>query len=367
MARKPRPSPMVQTRLDACRRGMKKHGIDAYLITHPPDYFYLIGFTGEVSAVLVRARDVHVISDMRFDESINLECPWVHRWMRRMMLVDEIANVCKKLKIRALAGQFERLTVAEHAALRKLARGTKLTAAPSLVAGMRTIKDKADLDPMRRAIRVAEDSFNAVREQLRPGMTELDVAAMIEFEMKSRGASGASFPTISAEGPNAALPHAHPGRRRLKRGSLLLLDWGARVDGYCSDLTRVLFIGTIPPRFREVYQVVLDAQLKAIEALRPGMRMCDIDAVARDHVARAGYGDKFDHGLGHGLGLEVHEAPSLSWRSREPLAEGMVVTVEPGIYLRGAGGVRIEDDVLITARGARVLSHLPKSLDSAVV
>lgn len=361
------PSDTVETRLSACRERMRQEGVSAFLVTHPPDYFYLIGFTGEASAVLIRPRDVHVISDRRFDESINLECPWVTRWMRKGWLNDEIANVCKKLRLSTLWLQFDRVTAADLKTLKKLAPETRFKQAPNIISPMRTLKERTEVAAIQKAIGVAQEAMQAVRKTIRVGQTELEIAARLEYEMKCRGASAPSFSTISAEGANAALPHAHAGRRKLKKGSLLLLDWGARVDGYCSDLTRVFFIGTISPKFREVYRVVLEAQQAAIAAIRPGMRMCDVDAVARDFIKKAGYGDCFDHGLGHGLGLEVHESPSLSWRSREPLAEGMLVTVEPGVYLRGAGGVRIEDDVLVTRNGARVLSNIDRSLEGAVI
>jgi Xaa-Pro aminopeptidase len=346
---------------------MKRDGITSYLVSHPPDYYYLTGFTGEDSAVLIQPKRVHVISDSRFDESINQECPWVRRWMRKQSLNDEIANVCGKLKIKALALQPDRVSLASHKFIKKHAKGTRLVHAGSMIAPMRSCKEPGELAAMQRAIDVAEASFKALRKTLRVGQTELEVAARLEYEMKTGGASGAAFGTICAEGPNAALPHAHAGSRKLKKGSALLVDWGARVGNYCSDLTRVLFIGSIPRKLGEVYRIVLEAQQSAIDAIRPGAKMCDVDAVARDFIKNAGYGDYFGHGLGHGLGLEVHEPPSLSWRSDEPMAEGMVVTVEPGIYLPGVGGVRIEDDVLVTAKGAKVLSSLDRSLAGSVV
>jgi Xaa-Pro aminopeptidase len=220
---------------------------------------------------------------------------------------------------------------------------------------------------LTKSLRVAEEAFQAMRKSVRVGQTELELAARLEYEMKRRGSSQPAFPTICAEGPNAALPHAQPGPRKVKRGSAILFDWGATVGGYCSDLTRMLFVGSIPRKVGELYGVALEAQERAIAAIRPGRRMCDIDAVARDCITDAGYGKEFGHGLGHGLGLNVHEAPSLSWRSKEKLEAGMVVTVEPGIYLPGVGGVRIEDDVVVTSTGSRVLSRLGKTPQGSVV
>lgn len=346
---------------------MKKNGVAAFLITNRMDSFYLTGFTGEDSAVLVLPRAVHVISDGRFEESIKKECPWATTWLRKGLLNPEIAHVCKSLQLKSLGVQAEHLRLADHTELKKLNRSTRLVAAPTIVTDMRCLKEPSELSTLRKAIRVAEEAFEATRSAIRTGQTELDIAARLEYEMKTRGASGPSFATICAEGPNGALPHAAPGRRKVKQGSAILLDWGARVGFYCSDLTRMIFVGSIPPKIRVIYSIVLEAQQRAIAAIRPGRRMCDIDAVARDFIAEAGYKEAFNHGLGHGLGLAVHETPSLSWRSQEKLKEGMVVTVEPGIYLPGIGGVRIEDDLLVTAKGSRTLTRLDKSLEGAVI
>ena len=366
-AKRPKPKPEIANRLSRCRQQMKKHRVAGYLLSNPTDYFYLTGFTGEDSAVLITPKDVHLITDGRFDESSRQECPWARKWMRKGLLNPEIAKVLKELKLKSAAVQTEHLTVDSHAEINKLTRGCRLSTAPAITAEMRCLKSPAELTVMRKAIRVAEDAYEALLGTIRLGQTELEMAARLEYEMKIRGASGPSFPTICAEGPNAALPHAHPGRRKVRAGSAILFDWGARVGGYCSDLTRVLFVGSMPCQVGEVYAIVLEAQLRAIAAIKPGVRMCDVDAVARGFIAAAGHGEAFNHGLGHGLGLDVHEPPSLSWRSDAKLAAGMVVTVEPGIYLPRVGGVRIEDDILVTPTGCRVLSRLDKKRDNAII
>jgi Xaa-Pro aminopeptidase len=365
--RKSGPPAVIADRLKALRRRMKSEKIGAYLVTRPMDYFYLTGFTGEDSAVLFTPREVHVITDGRFDVSMSKECAWANKWLRKGLLIPEIGAVAKKLGVRGLAIQPDGMNVQEHEQLTRLARPAKLRSAPPIVGAMRTLKDRTELAAMNKAIRVAEDAFQVTCASIQVGQTELALAARLEFEMKQRGASGPSFPTIVAEGPNAALPHAHPGRRKVRKGSAILFDWGARVGMYCSDLTRVVFVDSIPRRLGEVYDIVLEAQQRAIRAIRPGVRMCDVDKVARDHIAAAGYAEQFNHGLGHGLGLNVHEPPSLSWRSDEKLVAGMVVTVEPGVYIAGVGGIRIEDDVLVTAKGRRVLSRLGKERDGAVL
>jgi len=346
---------------------MKKGRIRAFLVTKQMDLFYLTGFTGEDSAGLITERAVNLISDGRFEEAIRQECPWVRVWMRKGLLNDEIANVCRKLKIRSLAVQPDGLTVADHAKIQKLNASTKLKNAPPITDNMRRVKDRSEVAALNKAIRNAEEAFLAMKKTIRVGQTELEMAARLEYEMKRRGASGPSFATICAEGPNAALPHAHPGRRKVREGSAVLFDWGARVGMYCSDLTRMVFVGKVPPKIGKIYQIVLEAQQKATQAIRPGARMCDVDEVARNLIKKAGYGKEFNHGLGHGMGLDVHEPPALSWRSDEAFIEGMVVTVEPGIYVPGVGGVRIEDDVFVTRTGPRVLSRLGKRLEDAVL
>ncbi len=367
MSRRKTPSPLIAGRLSHCRREMKRRGIRALLISKRWDSYYLTGFTGEDSAVLVLPRAVHILSDGRFDESINRECPWATKWLRHGTLNAEIAKACKELGIRSLAVQPDHRTLADQKELHKLNGAARCRSAPPILAQMRRIKDDKELAVMRQALRVAEGAFLATRKTIRVGQTELEIAARLEYEMKRRGASGPAFPTICAVDANAALPHADTGHRKVKSGSAILLDWGARVGRYCSDLTRVLFMRTIPPAIGEVYRIVREAQRRAIVAIRPGERMCDVDAVARDYIKTKGFEKEFNHGLGHGLGLDVHEPPSLSWRSKQKLRAGMVVTVEPGVYLPGIGGVRIEDDVLVTSRGSRVLSKLSKSPDDAVI
>jgi len=354
-------------RIARFRKELKKKRLTAALITNPTDYRYLTGFTGEDSALLVVPRQIHLISDGRFDEAIRRECPWVTRWMRKGTLDEEIALVIAKLGLKRLGIQADHVSVASLETFAPKRGGAKFEHLPPILPRLRRIKEPDELKSVRKAIRIAEASFVAMRETIRIGDTELALAARLEYEMKCRGSASPAFPTIVAEGPNAALPHAHPGRRKVKRGSAILFDWGARIDGYCSDLTRMVFVGSIPPRIGGVYEVVLAAQLKAIAAVCSGARLCDVDAAARLSIREAGYVREFNHALGHGLGLDVHESPRVSWQSRAGLETGCVVTVEPGVYLPGVGGVRIEDDVLVTERGRRVPSRLDKTAAASVI
>ncbi len=243
----------------------------------------------------------------------------------------------------------------------------QILATSGLVERLRRVKDKLEIDAIRQAVWYAEKGFAVLRASLRPEKTEKQVADELENELRLFGAEGCSFPSIIAAGARAALPHAKATRQPIGASDFVLVDWGADGGLYKSDLTRLLVTGKISPKLERIYRVVLNAQLKAIEAIRPGVLAHDVDQVAREVIGQAGFGRNFGHGLGHGLGLQVHEGPRLTANSRVVLKPGMVVTVEPGIYLPGWGGVRIEDDVLVTRTGCEVLTHVPKQLEELVV
>ncbi|MCS7034374.1 MAG: M24 family metallopeptidase, partial [Phycisphaerae bacterium] len=243
-------------------------------------------------------------------------------------------------------------------------RQVKLQPVENLMVNVRKIKDPIEIAAIRRAVACAQDAYAIVRRDLRIGAIENDIAAQLEYEMRRLGAQRSSFDTNVSAGANSSKPHYRPGRVPVTADSVLLFDWGAVVDGYCSDITRTHFVGRAPPKLREVYRIVLEAQRAAIGAIRPGTLTGNVDRVARNLIAKAGFGKNFGHGLGHGIGLAIHELPRLSRTARpEPLQPGMVVTVEPGIYLPGVGGVRIEDDVLVTESGCEVLTSLDQSFE----
>jgi Xaa-Pro aminopeptidase len=245
---------------------------------------------------------------------------------------------------------------------------TSIVSTSGLVETLRLIKDKYEIARLREAVIQAENAFGVLRAKLRPEMTEKEAADELEHQFRLFGAKDAAFPTIVAVGARAALPHAVPShQRRMGEADFVLIDWGANEGLYRSDLTRVVVTGRISPKFERIYKVVLAAQTRAIEAIRPGVVAQDVDNVARSYIAKAGFGQRFRHGLGHGLGLEVHESPRLAVNHPTVLRPGMVVTVEPGIYLPGWGGIRIEDDVLVTRSGHEVLTHVPKRLEDLVV
>jgi Xaa-Pro aminopeptidase len=356
-------------RRDNQRRLMQESELDALLVTNFTNVTYLTGFTGDDSYLLVTSEGQLLLSDERYRIQLEEECPGLALEIRGpgSKMSEWTAEILKKQGLSKLAVEADTMTVAQYSALQEALGGVELTPKSGLVEKLRIIKDESEIAAIRDAARLAERAFAVIRASLRPGRTEREVAFEIEEQIRLFGGSGWSFPAIVAIGPRAALPHARPTDIRIGSSDFVLIDWGARGRQYVSDLTRVLVTGRIPPKLETIYGVVLRAQQQAIEAIRPGVMMQEVDAAARDIITEAGYGPQFGHGLGHGIGLQVHEAPRLAKNQEERLEAGMVVTVEPGIYIPGWGGVRIEDDVLVTAEGHEVLTNVPKQFSDCVV
>lgn len=369
--RKPRSSgpAHLQQRVRALRQRLSAWRADAVLLTHARDVRYLTGFVGDDSWALIRAKAGQpiVISDFRFKEQVQREAPHVTLRIRTGGLVDELAQWMDRYQVKRVALQSGQVTLALREALVKKIGAKRLVAVDDGLIQQRAVKDKTEVAAIRKALTIQQEAYRRTVEQIRIGQSEMQIAAYLEYQMRLLGADRPSFPTIVAIDANASLPHAIPGSKKVKSGSMILIDWGARWQGYCSDLTRVMALGRMKPKIKEIYTVVLESQLAAIDAIAPGKALCEIDAVARRVIDEAGYGDRFGHSLGHGIGLNIHEQPTLSSRSKGVLQPGHVVTVEPGIYLPGVGGVRIEDDVLVTARGRSVLSRLPTDVESAII
>jgi Xaa-Pro aminopeptidase len=350
------------------RKELREHDVTTMLITSTVDVGYLSGFAGDDSWLLAGAGKSCLITDFRYEEQAERECPQVKLVVRKGSMVEALAKEVRRRGLKRLAYDPESVTVGLRARLEKGLKGVRLVAVPQVVGSLRIIKDDAELAAIRTAVAVAEEAFGEFRKLIRLGMTEQRLAAELDHQMRLAGAEALAFPTIIAVDASASMPHARPGQRRLKKGSVLLVDFGARAGGYVSDLTRVLVAGRIPPRVRRVYEIVREAQVAGIAAVKPGALLAEVDAAARDVIKAAGYGEVFQHGTGHGIGREIHEAPALSPReSRGRLRPGMVITIEPGIYLRDQFGIRIEDDVLVTSTGHEVVSGLEKRLDRMVL
>ncbi len=359
-------------RLQRLRALFDKLAVDALLVGCETDIRYLTSFVGHDSLLLVTAGDVWIVSDPRYDEFLD---PWRESAIARVVmgtrhrLHEDVRGLCDKNSVHRLGVQADHLTVAGRAALASQLAGVKLMDTTAVLTGLRMIKDDLEISNIETAIAIGQQALSAALAALRAGMTELELSGLIDYEMKRRGAFTDSFDAIIGTGANSSIIHHATDTTPIEPG-VLLIDWGASFNGYCGDLTRTFSIGPAPPpeRIRELYGIVLDAQLAAIDFARPGVTCAAVDRVARDVITAAGYGEHFGHGLGHGLGMDVHESPYFNnLQTDVALQTGMVMTFEPGIYLPGVGGVRIEDDVLITPTGTRVLSDFPKSLDDAVV
>lgn len=359
-------------RRDRLRRTLATDGVAALLVNSVSNVRYLTGFSGDATALLLTPDRALAVSDGRYTLQLSQECPDVEPHIRPIgqPLMLGVAEVIAKLGLRSVAFESALVTVDEFEKLQGALKGVELRGVRDRVEALRMIKDETELAAIRSAIDQAETAFQRLRAALPTYRTEKDVADALEAELRRAGAGAASFPPIVAAGRRAALPHARPRAAdcALADADLLLMDWGAsEPGGYKSDLTRVLATGKVTDQFATVYRAVLAAQGRAIAAIRPGVPARSIDAEARAAIEEAGFGSFFNHGTGHGIGLDIHEAPSLRRESEMPLAAGMVVTIEPGIYLPDWGGVRIEDDILITPDGAEVLTRLDRSLESALL
>lgn len=345
---------------------------DAILVTNETNVRYLTGFTGDSSYLIVtRAGDpgALILSDPRYEEQLEEQCPELSRSIRRPSdnLVEYAIQHIGKLGISRLLIEAGSMNVAMYDRFRQESK-IELLRGEGEVEQLREIKDADEIRRIRRAISTAQQAFLSLREQLHAKISERELAYELEHTIRKLGGEGCSFKPIVAAGPRSALPHAEPGMTLLGEHPFVLIDWGATYEGYRSDLTRVLLTSRIPAKISRAYDVVLAAQQAAIHAMRGGVSVEEVDRAARDVIAEAGMAKRFNHGLGHGIGLDIHESPRLGSRSRsmkgpsKTLQPGMVVTVEPGVYYPGLGGIRIEDDVLIHADGAEVLSSLPRGM-----
>jgi Xaa-Pro aminopeptidase len=357
-------------RRDKLRRSLKSAKLpDALLVSDVTNVTYLTGFTGDSSKLLLTPNQAILISDSRFTIQIAEECPDLKAEIRTSKYsADQFtAKIVNANRIQALCVEADDLTKSQFDQLETACDKADLVSTTGLVQDLRAIKDRPEIRKIERAIIVCEKAFSVIRSQMTATQTESEIAFNLEHEIRKFGGTRCSFDPIVGVGPRAALPHAVVTDRKIGESPFVLIDWGAMVNGYVSDLTRILITGKISPKLQRIYGVVLKAQLSAIAKIRHGAKLTDVDSAARKVIHDAGFGKNFGHGLGHGIGLQVHETPYLSQISKGELKAGMVVTVEPGIYLPQWGGVRIEDDILVTRDGHQVLSSVPKKLEECLV
>ena len=359
-------SPTHTDRLNQVRRTLDSSRCGALLVTHLPNVFYLCGFTGSNAALLVFPDRVHLFTDGRYTVQARQEASVARVHIgRQAPAMEAVRLILRRSRTRPLRLGYDpvHLSHAEWTRLSTaLGRAVRWKPLVGLVEGLREIKSDEELAVMRQAAKLGSEVMEEVISLVKPGVSELDLAAEADYRMRRKGASGPSFDTIVASGPRSALPHARPTDKCVRKNELVVLDLGAILRHYCSDLTRTVYVGRAPARVRRWYQAVLDAKQAALQVLKAGQTAGAVDRAARKVLERRGLGRFFTHSTGHGLGTEVHEGPRLGRGQEQEIRVGNVVTLEPGIYIEGVGGIRIEDDVAVHASGPEVLTSAPTSL-----
>ncbi|TSK06168.1 MAG: aminopeptidase P family protein [Geobacter sp.] len=352
---------MIGNRISAARECLKRFNADLLLVTNLSNIRYLTGFTGSEALLILSPEDGWFLTDSRYTSQAGAEVTGakVIEFSSRM---DGLVERLQELRPARVAFESGSATVAFYQELCGKTPGVEYLPADVELAGLRTVKDAGELAILEQVAAIASEALLGTVARLKPGMTEAEVAWMLEVAMREKGAEGKSFDFIVASGERGALPHGRASEKKLAAGELVTIDYGAIYRGYCSDETVTVCLGEPDAKQREVYDTVLAAQRAAMEAVHPCMSFKDLDAKARDLIAGKGYGAYFGHGLGHGVGIDIHEHPAASPRSKHVIEEGMVFTIEPGIYIPGWGGVRIEDTVVVEKNGCRPITRVPKDL-----
>ncbi len=340
---------------------LEDHSLDGILITSPYNRRYASNFTGTAGTVLISRSKSVFITDFRYVEQAAKQCIGFEIVKQKGSMTEEIANKIKELGITKLGFEQDYVTFSTYKEY-ETAFKTDLIPISGIIEKLRLIKSESEIKILKEAARIADAAFDHIIKFIQPGKSELEVSNELEFFMRNAGATSSSFDTIVASGARSALPHGVATDKLIEKGDLVTLDYGAYYHGYVSDITRTIAVGEPDQQLIEIYNIVYEAQKRGLKGLKPGMNGKEADALTRDYITEKGYGEYFGHSTGHGIGLEVHEGPNLSIKSEYTLEPGMVVTVEPGIYVAGLGGVRIEDDTLITENGNERLTHSTKEL-----
>jgi len=349
------------SRLDNLHEDLKTRQIDRFLVSNISNVRYLSGFSGSTAAMLVGTDGATLVTDFRYREQAEGE---VYRGVRvEIDTRDALTAIIDMLTDFEGRIGFESASLA-YAVFEKLQNSLKASLVPveTAVELLRQVKDESELASIAKAVDISDEVFAEVVGEIKPGLTEVDIAARIDFLLRKKSSQIPAFETIVASGEHSSLPHAKPTTRVIREGDLVKMDFGAIWDGYCADITRTVVVGKASQRVREIYDIVLAANEKAISGVRAGIKGSDVDGFARGYITEKGYGEEFGHGLGHGVGLEIHEGPRFSRKDDTILRAGMVATVEPGIYIPGWGGVRIEDIVVVEDEGCKVLTSSEKAL-----
>jgi Xaa-Pro aminopeptidase len=357
-----KPVDIYSLRIENVRRSMKRKELDGFLVTDIHNVRYLTGFSGSSAFLFVTGKENFFVTDFRYKEQSGKEIKSWDVVIEMGNRIKIIENLSKKTRVKRLG--FE--SSVSYDFFRKMSSiGIPLNPVQGLVEKLREIKDRAELDSIREAVRRAETAFIEVKPYIKKGAKETSIALKLQERLKRKGCKDIPFDIIVASGPNSAMPHARPTERRFVEGDLIIIDWGGEANGYYSDMTRTLLMkgGREIGRKKKIYQAVLEANLRATSHVATGVPSRKIDETARASIRSAGFGECFGHGTGHGVGIQVHEAPRISWNKSERIKKNMVFTIEPGIYLPNVGGVRIEDMVLVDEKGPQVLTSLKKALE----
>ncbi|MCA0982782.1 Xaa-Pro peptidase family protein [Halobacillus yeomjeoni] len=349
------------TKIANLRKAIMTEELDGLLIMSPKNRRYVSGFTGSSGALLISNTDAVLVTDFRYMEQANEQASDFEIVEHKVPMHEEVAKQAKRLGLEKIGFEKDHVTYSLFETYEQ-ALEAELVPTSGLVEKLRLIKTDEEISILKDAVKIADDAFEHILGYIKPGVKEIDISNELEMFMRKQGAASSSFDIIVASGYRSALPHGVASEKEIQSGELVTLDFGAVYKGYCSDITRTVAVGEISDELKNIYNTVLEAQLKGMEGLKAGITGKEADALTRDYIKEKGYGEYFGHSTGHGIGLDVHEGPGLSFRSDKVLEEGMVVTVEPGIYVPNVGGCRIEDDTIVTKSGNECLSQSTKEL-----
>ncbi|MBO0487720.1 M24 family metallopeptidase [Vagococcus fluvialis] len=348
-------------RVNNLREQMKSEGISSFLITSPYNLRYLTGFTGTTGLALIGLEEAFFITDFRYTEQAAKQCVGFEIVKNVGPILEVVADLVESKNIENLGFEESFVPFKQYVELEGLLE-VDLIPVSGMVEELREVKDEEEIAIVEKACEIADKAFSHILTYIKPGMTEIQVANELDFYMRSLGASSVSFETIVASGLRSAMPHGVASEKVIEQGDMITIDFGCYYNGYVSDMTRTISLGEPSDKLREIYNVVKEAQQKVLDVAKPGMTGVELDAVARDYIASKGYSEAFGHSTGHGIGLEIHEGPNVSKLAEKAFVPGNIITNEPGIYLPGIGGVRIEDDMLVTENGIKRLTHSEKEL-----
>ena len=348
-------------RIEQVRDFLNEENLDAIWISNEKNIFYLSGFTGSTAEIVISKDNQYFITDFRYKEQAASQAKDYKIIIREKSVFEEMNDILVEQQIKSLAFEANHVTYAQFVDVDDILE-TELVETRGVVEEIRLIKSEEEIEIMKEACEITDQAFDHILTFIKPGVTELEVANEIEHFLKQKGASSMSFDTIIASGVRSSMPHGRASEKVIEDGDIVTLDFGCYYKGYSSDITRTIAVGEIDPKLVEIYHIVLEAHNRVIEQAKPGMTGKEVDAIARDYITEKGYGPDFGHSTGHGLGLDVHESLAISKLGEQILEEGMIFTDEPGIYIEGLGGVRIEDDLVVRADGMESLNCSPKEL-----